>query len=129
MLRERHEGRIVTISFRDGDASQAAVFLELANAGLEFELVYGGINDIQGRAFGHLTLAIRGADAAIDALARRHRRPRRRDGGAVMDRLFELQPEFWVAAVETLYMVALTLVIGGFAGLLLGIALYTTRPG
>lgn len=46
-----------------------------------------------------------------------------------MDRLFELQGEFWVAAVETLYMVALTLLIGGFAGLLLGIALYTTRPG
>ena len=67
MLRERHVGRIVTISFRDGDASQAAVFLELAKAGLEFELVYGGINDIQGRAFGHLTLAIRGADAATDA--------------------------------------------------------------
>ncbi|GAA1763506.1 methionine ABC transporter ATP-binding protein [Agromyces humatus] len=67
VLRERHEGRIVTISFRDGDASQAAVFLELANAGLDFELVYGGINDIQGRAFGHLTLAIRGADASIDA--------------------------------------------------------------
>jgi D-methionine transport system ATP-binding protein len=66
VLRERHEGRIVTISFRDGDASQASVFLELANAGLEFELVYGGINDIQGRAFGHLTLAIRGSDAAID---------------------------------------------------------------
>ncbi|MGI9822396.1 methionine ABC transporter ATP-binding protein [Agromyces sp. Marseille-Q5079] len=68
VLRERHEGRIVTISFRDGDVSQAAVFLDLANAGLEFELVYGGINDIQGRAFGHLTLAIRGADAAVDAV-------------------------------------------------------------
>ncbi|MBT2498781.1 methionine ABC transporter ATP-binding protein [Agromyces sp. ISL-38] len=67
VLRERHEGRLVTISFRDGDASQAAVFVELAAAGLEFELVFGGINDIQGRAFGHLTLAIRGADAAIDA--------------------------------------------------------------
>jgi D-methionine transport system ATP-binding protein len=66
VLRERHVGRIVTISFRDGDASQASVFLELAAAGLEFELVYGGINDIQGRAFGHLTLAIRGADVAID---------------------------------------------------------------
>ena len=91
MLRERHEGRIVTISFRDGDASQAAVFLELATAGLEFELVYGGINDIQGRAFGHLTLAIRGADAATDAALARHRRARRRDGGGVMDRLFELQ--------------------------------------
>ncbi len=68
VLRERHEGRIATISFRDGDASQAAVFLELAKAGVEFELVYGGINDIQGRAFGHLTLALRGPDAAIDAV-------------------------------------------------------------
>ncbi|WP_448005433.1 methionine ABC transporter ATP-binding protein [Agromyces bauzanensis] len=67
VLRERHEGRIVTISFRDGDSSQASVFLELASAGVEFELVYGGINDIQGRAFGHLTLALRGSDAAIDA--------------------------------------------------------------
>jgi D-methionine transport system ATP-binding protein len=67
VLRERHEGRIVTISFRDGDASQAAVFVELAAAGLEFELVFGGINDIQGRAFGHLTLAIRGAEVAVDA--------------------------------------------------------------
>ena len=33
VLRERHAGRIVTISFRDGDASQAAVFLELATCG------------------------------------------------------------------------------------------------
>ena len=67
VLQQRHEGRIATISFRDGDSSQASVFLELANAGVEFELVYGGINDIQGRAFGHLTLALRGPDAAIDA--------------------------------------------------------------
>ncbi len=67
VLRERHQGRIVTFSFRDGDSSQASVFLDLAAAGLDFELVYGGINDIRGRAFGHLTLAIRGADAAIDA--------------------------------------------------------------
>lgn len=66
-LAERHEGRLVTFSFRDGDSSQAQVFLDLANAGLDFELVYGGINDVRGRAFGHLTLAIRGADAAIDA--------------------------------------------------------------
>jgi len=66
-LRARHDGRLVTFSFRDGDSSQAQVFLDLAEAGLEFELVYGGINDIRGRAFGHLTLAIRGADAAISA--------------------------------------------------------------
>lgn len=66
VLRDRHEGRLVTFSFRDGDSSQAQVFLDLAGAGLDFELVYGGINDIRGRAFGHLTLAIRGDDAAID---------------------------------------------------------------
>ncbi|CAH0155858.1 methionine ABC transporter ATP-binding protein [Microbacterium foliorum] len=66
VLRERHRGRLVTFSFRDGDSSQAQVFLDLAAAGLDFELVYGGINDIRGRAFGHLTLAIRGDDAVID---------------------------------------------------------------
>ena len=67
VLRERHAGQLVTFSFRDGDSSQAGVFVDLAEAGLDFELVFGGINDIRGRAFGHLTLAIRGADAAIDA--------------------------------------------------------------
>ncbi len=67
-LRDRHSGRIVTLSFRDGDASQSSVFVRLAQAGIEFELVYGGINEIQGRAFGHLTLALRGSDAAIDAV-------------------------------------------------------------
>ncbi|MDQ0728924.1 methionine ABC transporter ATP-binding protein [Microbacterium sp. W4I20] len=66
VLRERHQGRLVTFSFRDGDSSQAQVFLDLANAGLDFELVFGGINDIRGRAFGHLTLAIRGESSAID---------------------------------------------------------------
>lgn len=66
VLRERHRGRLVTFSFRDGDSSQAQVFLDLAAAGLDFELVYGGINDIRGRAFGHLTLAIRGEGPAID---------------------------------------------------------------
>ncbi|UYO96143.1 methionine ABC transporter ATP-binding protein [Microbacterium sp. M28] len=67
VLRDRHAGELVTFSFRDGDSSQASVFVDLAEAGLDFELVYGGINDIRGRAFGHLTLAIRGSDAAIDA--------------------------------------------------------------
>lgn len=65
VLRERHDGRLVTFSFRDGGPSQAQVFLQLADAGLEFELVFGGINDIRGRAFGHLTLAIRGEDGVI----------------------------------------------------------------
>src|SRR5690554_3266705 len=70
-LRERHPGRIVTLSFSDGDVAQSSVFLELAAAGVGFELIYGGINDIQGRTFGHLTLSLTGADAAITAALER----------------------------------------------------------
>ncbi|WP_394552706.1 methionine ABC transporter permease [Agromyces sp. MMS24-JH15] len=46
-----------------------------------------------------------------------------------MDALIDLQPEFWKAAIETLYMVALTLLFGGLGGLVLGTGLYVTRRG
>ncbi|TDW29256.1 methionine ABC transporter ATP-binding protein [Cryobacterium psychrophilum] len=66
VLRERHAGRIVTLAFRDSAVDQKAVFGELGAAGVAFEVVYGGINEIQGRPFGHLTLALTGADPVID---------------------------------------------------------------
>jgi D-methionine transport system ATP-binding protein len=66
-LRLRHPGRIVTLSFSDGDVSQSSVFLELASGGVAFELVYGGINDIQGRTFGHLTLSLQGDPSAVES--------------------------------------------------------------
>ena len=74
-LRRRHPGRIVTLSLRDGDVSQADVFRELTSHGVGVELVHGGINDIGGRVFGHLTLAVTGAPDAVDralAAARAH---------------------------------------------------------
>lgn len=40
-----------------------------------------------------------------------------------------LGPAFVEAIGDTLWMVAITMVVGGFFGLLLGIFLYTTRPG
>lgn len=46
-----------------------------------------------------------------------------------MDRLNELWPEFWTAALETLYMTSFALVLGGVLGLAIGIILYVTRPG
>ena len=64
-LRARHPGRLITVSFRDSSVSQSQVFAEIINRGVEFELVYGGIEDIQGDSFGHLTLALRGEDVAI----------------------------------------------------------------
>jgi len=66
-LRLRHPGRIVTLSFSDGNVSQSAVFVQLAEQKVGFELIYGGITDIQGRTFGHLTLALTGDDAHITA--------------------------------------------------------------
>lgn len=95
-LQARHPGRIVTLSFNDqlvstkpvtdesgrdglvrdelardgaargGAAPQSEAFLVFAAEGVGFELIYGGINDIQGRTFGHLTLSLTGADSAID---------------------------------------------------------------
>lgn len=46
-----------------------------------------------------------------------------------MDRLIELWPEFWAAALETLYMTSFALVLGGVLGLVIGVILYVTRPG
>ncbi len=72
-LRERHAGRIVTLSFRDASVDQSAVFGELSSAGIAFEVIYGGINEIQGRPFGHLTLALRADEPVIDAALSRVR--------------------------------------------------------
>lgn len=70
-LRSRHDGRLVTLSFRDESVSQTRVFAELVERGVEFELVFGGIEDVQGRAFGHLTMELRGDDAAVEDAVRR----------------------------------------------------------
>lgn len=40
-----------------------------------------------------------------------------------------LGPQLWEAAGQTAYMVLITLVVGGFFGLVIGLGLYLTRPG
>lgn len=65
-LRARHPGRIVTVSLRDGDVSQADVFAALQRHDVRFELIHGGINDIGGRVFGHLTLSLTGDAEAVE---------------------------------------------------------------
>ncbi len=46
-----------------------------------------------------------------------------------MERLAELWPDFWTAALETLYMASIALVLGGVLGLIWGVVLYVTRQG
>ena len=69
-IRRRHDGRLVTLSFRDESVSQTAVFAELVRRDVEFELVHGGVEQVRGRAFGHLTLELRGDADHVDAAVR-----------------------------------------------------------
>ncbi len=66
-LRARHPGRLVTLSFRDGTASPADVFAAFIERGIGFGLVHGGVEDVRGRTFGHLTFALTGTEADVDA--------------------------------------------------------------
>jgi D-methionine transport system ATP-binding protein len=69
-LRARHGGQMVTLSFRDGEVSPADVFAAFFERRVEFELVHGGVEDVRGRTFGHLTFSLTGDRAAVaDALA------------------------------------------------------------
>ncbi|MTE24507.1 methionine ABC transporter ATP-binding protein [Microbacterium sp. ZXX196] len=64
-LAARTEGRLFTIAFTDAGASEARVFQALAREGVDFHLVHGGVDDIQGRVYGLLTIAVRGDERAV----------------------------------------------------------------
>jgi D-methionine transport system ATP-binding protein len=66
LLAQKHPGRLVTLTVTDGETRQSEAFLELGRRGIGFELVYGGIDEVGGRSFGNLTLALTGDDDAID---------------------------------------------------------------
>ena len=72
-LREKHRGKLISLTFRDGGADQPVVFQTLADRGVGVNIVHGGITDVGGRAFGKLTLELIGegvqVEHAIAALA------------------------------------------------------------
>lgn len=72
-LREKHRGKLVSLTFRDGGADQPVVFQTLADRGVGVSIVHGGITDVGGRSFGKLTLELIGeglqVEHAIAALA------------------------------------------------------------
>ncbi|MFT4211141.1 MAG: methionine ABC transporter ATP-binding protein [Microbacterium sp.] len=67
-LRARHGARLVSLAFADDDTTQADLFAALGRVGVGFEVVHGGIDEVGGRAFGTLTLALTGPDEDIDAV-------------------------------------------------------------
>lgn len=65
-LRQRHRGKLVTMTFRDGDVDQPVVFQTLAERGVGVSIVHGGITDVGGRSFGKLTLELIGDDLRVE---------------------------------------------------------------
>ena len=69
-LRSRHPGRFVKLELRDGGPRQTDIFAALNQRGIAFELVYGGIEEIQGATFGNLTLSLDGPAAEVTEAVR-----------------------------------------------------------
>ncbi|MEU0870150.1 methionine ABC transporter ATP-binding protein [Nocardia brasiliensis] len=64
-LGELHGGRLVTVDVDDEHGIGAALTVA-AHADVRFEVVYGGVGTLQNKTFGSVTLALHGADDAVD---------------------------------------------------------------
>ncbi|MGA6205232.1 methionine ABC transporter ATP-binding protein [Nocardia testacea] len=64
-LGELHRGRLVTVDIDDARGIGPAL-TTAAQAGVGFEVVYGGVGTLQDKTFGSITLALDGPDAAVD---------------------------------------------------------------
>lgn len=64
-LDELHRGRLVTVDIDDARGIGPAL-TTAAQAGVGFEVVYGGVSTLQDKTFGSITLALDGPDAAVD---------------------------------------------------------------
>ncbi|WP_029088186.1 methionine ABC transporter ATP-binding protein [Brevibacterium album] len=65
-IRETVGGRLVTVSLQDSGAVSTVLGSASAH-GVTFEIVHGGMNTTKNASYGLLTVAVDGADAAVDA--------------------------------------------------------------
>jgi D-methionine transport system ATP-binding protein len=66
-LRERHPDELLlSFTFDDDQMSQEKVFKLISDAGVRFQIVHGGVNDIRGRTFGSFVLALSGPPSGLD---------------------------------------------------------------
>lgn len=66
-LRQNHPGRIVTVQVAEIKNFIGVVGSAFQEAGVEAELVFGGISELQQRAIGALTYELSGTDDRVDA--------------------------------------------------------------
>ncbi len=65
-LQQKHRGKLVSVTFRDGDVDQPVVFQTLADRGIGVSIVHGGITEVGGRSFGKLTLELIGDELQVE---------------------------------------------------------------
>lgn len=70
-LRGRYGGRLVTVSVRPEEEAQGEILRRFHDEGVRVQLVFGGMNEIRGRSFGHLTFAVEGEPGRVEAALRR----------------------------------------------------------
>ncbi len=66
-IRAVHRGRLVLLQVEDRDTDHPFLSHVARAHGVDFNVVYGGVDELQGRLFGSLTVELLGADAAVDA--------------------------------------------------------------
>ena len=66
-IREVHHGRIVQIHVENRESNEPFLSRVARTHGVDFNVVYGGIDELQSRLFGSLTVELLGSDAAVDA--------------------------------------------------------------
>ncbi|MDO4241693.1 MAG: ATP-binding cassette domain-containing protein [Microbacteriaceae bacterium] len=65
-LREKHRGKLVTVTMRDGSVDQPLLFNLLAERGVGVSIIHGGITEVGGRSFGRLTFELIGDDLKVE---------------------------------------------------------------
>lgn len=66
-IRARHPGRLVQVRVAERAGADPVLSAIARQHGIDVEVVYGGVDELQGRIFGNLTVELRGVDAAVDA--------------------------------------------------------------
>ena len=69
-IRAVHRGRIVQLHVENRESNDPFLSRVAREHGIDFNVVYGGVSELQSRLFGSLTVELLGDDAAVDAAIR-----------------------------------------------------------
>lgn len=66
-IRAAHRGRLVSVHVENAESSQPLLSRLARDHNVDFNVVFGGVSELQGRLFGNLTVELVGAEGDIDS--------------------------------------------------------------